>query len=389
MAITTTKNVGEEINSRWKITKLLTSDSGQAHTYKVQDSQNESDEKEYVIKLLNKINDKTLARFEREIKASLTLEHPNIIRAVDSKYEDTSEPYLVMEYCLGGELDKKKIENLPLVKKLKMFESICEGIAHAHENKVIHRDIKPRNIFLNDQKTKTPVIGDFGICFFEEDENNDERLTALREPVGAKSFRPPEAEFGIVENVNPSFDVYSLGKLLFWFLSNGDIPVREHYNHEKFDLRNKNSEPAIHFAYEIFDKSIREAPTERYKSAIEMLGEVKELTSFVESDARYLDCKIPQSCIFCHNGKYEFIASPNREGGKFNYSKSLMFGIDFRDHEGNTLHNRQANWSQYPGLLIGHCNHCGNIQEFLMNFSLNETNMQYEPDKDWKNLPKP
>ena len=198
MANAPIKDVGVSINSRWEITKPLTSDSGQAHTYKVRDLQNEIDNKEYVIKLLNKTDDKTLARFEKEIKASFTLQHPNIIRAVDSKYKDTSEPYLVMEYCSGGELNKKKIENLSLIKKLKMFELICKGIAHAHENKVIHRDIKPRNIFLTDQKTKTPVVGDFGICFFEEDGNNEERLTAVREPVGAKSFRPPEAEFGIV-----------------------------------------------------------------------------------------------------------------------------------------------------------------------------------------------
>jgi len=234
MANKTEKIIGDEINSRWKITESLTGDSGQAHTYKVQDLQNDGDKTEFVIKLLRKINDKTLARFEREIKAALTLEHPNIIRAIDSKYEHTSEPYLVMELCSGGELDKKKIENLPLIKRLKMFESICEGIIHAHENKVIHRDIKPRNIFLTNQKTKNPVTGDFGICFFEENENNDERLTAVREPVGAKSFRPPEAEFGIVENVKPSFDVFSLGKLLYWFLSNGAVLPLWHYKHPRF-----------------------------------------------------------------------------------------------------------------------------------------------------------
>ncbi len=323
MANTTAKNIGDEINSRWKITKFLTSDSGQAHTYKVQDLQNESDKTEFVIKLLSKINDKTLARFEREIKAALTLEHPNIIRAIDSKYEHTSEPYLVMELCSGGELDKKKIENLPLIKKLKMFESICEGIVHAHDNKVIHRDIKPRNIFLTNQKTKTPVIGDFGICFFEENENKDERLTAVREPVGAKSFRPPEAEFGIVENVNPSFDVYSLGKLLYWFLSNGDIPVREHYSHQKFDLRSEESESAIHFSYEIFDKSIREEPTERYINANEMLEDVKKLMAFVENDARYLDCNFPQNCVFCRNGKYELKKTPVvKNDGRGDYSIS-------------------------------------------------------------------
>ncbi|MGB7207925.1 MAG: serine/threonine-protein kinase [Pyrinomonadaceae bacterium] len=369
----TKKNSGEVINSRWKITETLSSNSGQAHTYKVRDLQNESDEKEYVIKLLKKINDKTLARFKNEIKASLTLEHPNIVRAVDSKYEDASEPYLVMDYCSGGELNKKKIENLSLKKKLEMFESVCEGIAHAHENKVIHRDIKPRNIFLTDQKNKTPLIGDFGICFFEEDENNEERLTAIRETVGAKSFRPPESEFGIVENVNPSFDVYSLGKLLYWFLSNGDVPIREHYSHEKFDLRNGNSEQAIYFAYEIFDKSIREETTERYTNATEMLEDLRKLMTFIENDARYLDCNIPQNCIFCRIGTYELRKSPKITDRQVLYNYSEYLG--YKTPEYNSMGT-----GNIPTILVARCKNCGNVQQFRLDKEFNTA-------ANWKNIP--
>ncbi len=294
------KAIGEKVNSRWEIIKPLTNDTGQAYTYKVRDSHKKDDESDYVIKLLKKINDKSLARFKKEIDASLSLDHPNIIHVIDADYKNTSEPYLVTEFCSGGELETKKIKSFSLIKKLKMFESICVAIAHAHaqDKVVIHRDIKPSNIFLRDPKTRMPVVGDFGICFFEE--TSDDRLTEIREQVGAKNFRPPEAEFGIVENVNPSFDIYSLGKLLYWFLSDGNIPVREHYKHPKFDLRNNDPEPAIHLAYEIFDKSIRENPEERYGNATEMYYDVRKLIEFVESNARYLDCSIPQNISFCH-----------------------------------------------------------------------------------------
>ncbi|MGC2237830.1 MAG: serine/threonine-protein kinase [Pyrinomonadaceae bacterium] len=381
----TIKNIGEVINSRWKITKPLTNDSGQAHTYKVQDLQNEDDKTECVIKLLKKINDKSLARFKREIEASLSLDHPNIVHVIDSQYEGASEPYLVMEFCSGGELETKKIKNLSLIEKLKMFESICLAIAHAHaqDRTVIHRDIKPSNIFLRDPKTRTPVVGDFGICFFEESERTDERLTELREFVGAKNFRPPEADFGIIEDVKPSFDVYSLGKLLYWFLSNGDILVREHYNHQRFDLRNNDSEQSIHLAYEIFDKSIREEPTERYKNATEMFEDVRKLLEFIENDARFLDCNIPQKCIFCKEGKYEFEKFPVVRGEIVDYKGASEYGIEYKTYDGRTW-NGQFLTEYSPKSLIARCNYCGNLQQFRLN------NIQGNKDlsDNWKNTPK-
>ncbi len=383
MANATSKNIGQIINSRWKITKPLTSDTGQAHTYKVQDLQNEDNKKEYVIKLLKGINEKTLARFEREIRASFELNHPNIIRAIDSHYEEMSESYLVMELCSGGELEKKKIEKLPLTKKLEMFKLICEAIAHAHEKKVIHRDIKPANIFLSNQNTKIPIVGDFGICFFEEDDDNDERLTAVREQVGAKSFRPPEAEFGIIEGVKPSFDIYSLGKLLYWFLSNGEYLSREYYSIPRYDLRNENSEHAIHEAYNIFEKSICENPTERYINASEMLKDVKKLMSSVEINARFLDCDIPQNCIFCRNGKYEFITSPSIRGSQLNYTNSLAFGIDFCQGDGKSWHNQPSNYAFAPKVMIAQCDICGNVQQF----QFNKFNTNTDLAKNWRNVP--
>ena len=106
--------IGEIIDSRWKIVEKF-KPSGQAHTYKVKDLDNPNDTKKYVLKLLKKINDKALARFEREIKASFSLNHENIVCAKSQKYENNSEPYLVTELCTGGDINEEKIKKLSLV----------------------------------------------------------------------------------------------------------------------------------------------------------------------------------------------------------------------------------------------------------------------------------
>ena len=89
--------VGDFIGPRWRLTKKLCSDSGQGNTFLAVDDLNPDDSTEYVIKLLRVQEPKALARFEKEIRASLALQHPNIVRVKDSRYEDTSTPYLVTE----------------------------------------------------------------------------------------------------------------------------------------------------------------------------------------------------------------------------------------------------------------------------------------------------
>lgn len=373
--------IGDVINSRWELIEKLGGESGQGYAFKVKDLKNPNNKVKDVIKILKKINEKTLNRFRKEIEASIKLNHPNIVNVVDYQYENTEIPYLVIELCSGGELKKEKVEKLSFFEKLKICESICEAISFAHENKVIHRDIKPSNIFFDNQKDKNPIIGDFGLCFFNTDET-DERLTETLEQVGAKSFRPPEAEYGIIDEMEPSFDIYSLGKLLYWFLSNGRHVIRENVTHPNFDLRKNNEEQVIHFVYKIFEKSIREEPSERYKDATEMFEDIRKLIELVESDARYLDCNIPQKCIFCRIGDYEFTQVPKFTDGNTDYLVAINYGLNFVDYRGTSFNNR--NKSELPEytkrFLIAHCDHCGNIQHFhIGNLS--------KIEKDWKNIP--
>jgi len=189
--------------------------SGQGEARKVT---RDGDDAVYVLKRMQPAQESRpdrRGRFQREIDALQKLDDPNILKIVDYGVDDRGAPYLVTPYCENGTL-----ENLPrasVIDTLRKFHGICKGVAHAHEKNVIHRDLKPKNIFLDAKYD--PIVGDFGLCFLLDDEAVDERLTEPMEVAGPRWFGAPEARDGRLEDVTPAGDVYSLGKLLHWMFS--------------------------------------------------------------------------------------------------------------------------------------------------------------------------
>ena len=86
------------------------------------------------------------------------------------------------EYCEGGSLEDDVWKRSAIRQVLEDFLQVCEGVAYAHSKGVIHRDIKPANIFV--RKDATLAVGDFGLCFFEDD---GVRHTVTGEVVGSRS----------------------------------------------------------------------------------------------------------------------------------------------------------------------------------------------------------
>jgi serine/threonine-protein kinase len=176
---------------RWE-TKSSLGEGGQGIAYLVVDKNGEQNT-EYVLKRLKNLD--RIERFKQEIEAVRNLSHPNIINLIDFNL-DTNQPYLVTEYCPGGSLEQAQKDNpfwhdSPIV-ALRLYLEILDGVAYAHSNQIIHRDLKPENIFLR-EKNGSPVIGDFGICFFED---NGTRITLSEEKVGPRNFIAPELEDG-------------------------------------------------------------------------------------------------------------------------------------------------------------------------------------------------
>ena len=135
-------------------------------------------------------NPDRVKRYESEVAAALRLDHPNLVKHVDSDLE-SAKPFMVTEYYSGGHLGGN-FDNWSTIERLQLFRAICDGVGYAHSQGIIHRDLKPDNIFLH-KDGKTPVVGDFGICFISEE---GERFTLTDEAVGARRFTAPELEDG-------------------------------------------------------------------------------------------------------------------------------------------------------------------------------------------------
>ncbi|MEM9057285.1 MAG: serine/threonine-protein kinase, partial [Pseudomonadota bacterium] len=168
------------------------------------------------IKLVNSflVNQESRARFlsEREILA--TLEHPNIARLLDGGDTAEGAPYLVMEYIQGLPVTAYCDQNeLSVDERLGLFRKICEAVHFAHQNLVVHRDIKPGNILVT--RDGTPKLLDFGIAKILDAERYD-RTVALTQ-VGDRLLTPENASPEQVRGkaVTTASDVYSLGVLLY------------------------------------------------------------------------------------------------------------------------------------------------------------------------------
>ena len=159
-----------------------------------------------------------LKRFktERHILASLT--HPNIARLLDGGFSEDGQSYFVMEYVDGEPIDKFCNENrLSLEERLKLFEKVASAVHYAHQNLVVHRDLKPGNILVTtDGSVK---LLDFGIAKFL---NPD--LTGYTLPMTKTEVRVMTPEYASPEqvrgnSVTTASDVYQLGILLYELLT--------------------------------------------------------------------------------------------------------------------------------------------------------------------------
>ncbi len=159
-------------------------------------------------------------RFQREALASGRLDHPNIVGVSDFGVLEDGALYLVMEALEGESLGKRleRDKRIPWVEALVMIRGVLHGLKHAHDKGVVHRDIKPDNVYLARKDGEEVVkILDFGIAKLYAGNADDPATTRAGLTVGTPAYLSPEQAVGGA--ITPASDLYSTSVVLYEMLT--------------------------------------------------------------------------------------------------------------------------------------------------------------------------
>ncbi len=275
-------------------------------------------------------------RIKNEIKALSEVDHPNLVKVVDY---DPDGAWFVTPYYPKGSLAKHPRQFADdFLGALKAWRPLVEAVSVLHGKNIVHRDIKPQNVFLGEDGSL--VLGDFGLVFFMDEEGS--RVSATWDNVGSRDWMPAWA-MGRIEDIRPSFDVFCLGKLL-WAMVAGVPKLRLwYYDRADYDIERMFPDSAsVKFAKMLFSRTIVENEEDCLQSASALLGEIDRVLPAVERNCQWVAPGSKLACAICGLGMYEPIADENPAG-------VTNFGL-----------TRQGSRS----FKIFGCSHCGNVQFF-------------------------
>ncbi len=227
--------------------------------------------RQVAVKILREMysNDpKFVLRFQREARAVSALAHPNIVQVFDYGQSDDNY-FIVMELIEGIDLRRylKRDGVLDLRRAVVIGHDVALALGAAHRQGIVHRDVKPQNILVNDDGLVK--LTDFGIATFYRDVTS-ERLTTTGMTLGTVQYYAPEQAQG--EVVTPAADVYALGIVLYEMLVghppfDGDTPVSIAVRHiQEAPIRPSRYNPAIPPTLErVIMRCLEKDPRDRYR----------------------------------------------------------------------------------------------------------------------------
>ncbi|MGN1137912.1 MAG: Stk1 family PASTA domain-containing Ser/Thr kinase [Ruminococcus sp.] len=282
------KYSGKKLDGRYEIHELI-GVGGMAYVYRCTDT---IDDREVAVKILKDEflnNEEFIRRFKNESKAIAMLSHPNIVKVYDVSFGDMIQ-YIVMEYIDGITL--KEYIGLQGVlewqEALHLTTQILKALQHAHDKGIVHRDIKPQNIML--LQDGTIKVTDFGIARMTDTATK----TMTEHAIGSVHYIAPEQAKG--SRTDGKSDIYSVGVMLYEMIT-GKLPF-EADSAVSVALMQLQSTPkmpreinsSIPMGLEqITMHAMQKIPSERYQSALDMLGDLERfrLNPDVRFDYKY------------------------------------------------------------------------------------------------------
>lgn len=247
-----------------------------------------------VLPLAALADQESVERFQREMQAIGTLDHPNIVGAHDAGEIDGVH-YLVMEYIDGEDLASfvRTSGRLSPRSACKLIRQAATGLQHAHDNGLIHRDIKPSNLILTSGPGGRVVkVLDLGLARLHTGlaEPVTEMLTSTGQIMGTVDFMAPEQAVN-TRNADERSDVYSLGITLFFLLTGrapyeGETPMEKLLAHREAPLPSlsdiRRSIPSC--VQQVFERMAAKDPSDRYESMQKTADALEECITILLAD---------------------------------------------------------------------------------------------------------
>src|SRR4051812_26326190 len=281
---TVSSQVGTLLSGRYRLDAQV-GHGGMSTVYRAFDT---TLERQVAIKLMHRemsSDSDQLERFRREARAVAQLNHAHVVGVIDAG-EDDNTPFIVFEY-VEGETLKERIRRhgrLPVTEAVAYAIEVARALGAAHERRIVHRDVKPQNVLIDEEGTAK--VTDFGIARSLAEEG----LTADGRVLGTTDYVSPEQALG--HAVTGQSDLYSLGIVLFEMLS-GDVPFHgdnqvsvamKHVREELPDLQLRRPEASSALAA-VVDRATAKDLDRRYADDLELIADLEDVLAIEASRA--------------------------------------------------------------------------------------------------------
>jgi eukaryotic-like serine/threonine-protein kinase len=266
--------VGEKLAGRYEVEELV-GHGGMSSVYKARDSLLE---RHVALKILHEqynADEDFVERFKREARSVAQLQHPNIVTVID-RGEANGRQFIVFEYIDGENLKELVVRKgrLAIRETLEIALEVARGLSFAHQNGIIHRDVKPQNVLLNgDGQAK---VTDFGIARSLDTDG----MTQTGAVLGTSNYIAPEQASG--QRVDAHSDVYALGAVLYEMLA-GEVPfpgesfvavAMKHVHERPPYLLDVRKDVPLRVA-DAVDRALEKDPGQRFPSMADFAAELE------------------------------------------------------------------------------------------------------------------